>query len=110
MDVGRANTVYEMLRRANYTKNQAKILALLEQVNSASMAEIVGLLGITQSRATSAVHGLMRLAVVQRMAVKARPGRGRTTFVYRLTATIDDLLSRKPVTLEVKYDPDGQDQ
>lgn len=92
MDRDRANAVYDMLRNSGYSRNKAKILALLEQVKGARLESIVKLLGINSSRANQTLNYLLSQGFVQRMERKDRPGVGRSYHVYRLKAPIEEIV------------------
>ena len=74
MDRERANSVYDMLRNAGYSRNKAKILALLEQVKGSRLETMVKLLGINSSRANQTLNFLLSQGFVQRMEKKDTPG------------------------------------
>lgn len=89
----RAALVYENLRKVGFSKNRAKILALLEQKPDLSMADITLTLGISNSRASEGLKFLLREGYLQRMEVKYIIGRGRTKHIYRLKMRIDEIIS-----------------
>ncbi|HLH86636.1 MAG TPA: MarR family transcriptional regulator [Thermoplasmataceae archaeon] len=99
----RANEVYDELRKERFSRNQAKILALLEQSGSIGIADISRILGITSSRALSALNTLMSRGYVMRMEVKQTPGRGRTSFLYRIRMPILDIIIDSRTRVEVVY-------
>ena len=84
MDPERANRIYDMLRNAGFSRNKAKILALLEQVESMSIDRIARLLGISMSRASNSLNYLLSEGIVQRMERKDGPGVGRSKHIYSL--------------------------
>ena len=92
MDRERANSVYDMLRNAGYSRNKAKILALLEQVKGSSLETMVKLLGINSSRANQTLNYLLSQGFVQRMEKKDTPGVGRSYHVYRLKVPIEEVV------------------
>lgn len=108
MDVERANAIYDRLREAGYSKNKAKILAFLEQVEFSNMSEITLLLGISNSRANSTLKYLISEGLVQRMEKKESRSVGRSFHVYRLKVPIDDailqLKNRLVVYISDDYD------
>lgn len=89
----RASLVYDNLRKVGFSKNRAKILALLEQKPDLSMADITLALGISNSRASEGLKFLLREGYLQRMEVKYIIGRGRTKHIYRLKMRIDEIIS-----------------
>ena len=72
----RANSVYDMLRKVGFSRNRAKILALLEQKTDIDLADVTGLLGISNSRASEGLKFLLREGYIQRMGAEIilRPG------------------------------------
>ncbi len=92
MDRERANSVYDMLRNAGYSRNKAKILALLEQVKGSRLETMVKLLGINSSRANQTLNFLLSQGFVQRMEKKDTPGVGRSYHVYRLKVPIEEVV------------------
>ncbi|MEM0158939.1 MAG: winged helix-turn-helix transcriptional regulator [Thermoplasmataceae archaeon] len=99
----RAEEVYDELRKERFSRNQAKILALLEQTGGIGLPEITRILGITTSRAISALNVLLSRGYVLRMEVKQNPGRGRTSFLYRLRMPILDVIIDSRTRVEVVY-------
>lgn len=91
MDRERANAVYDMLRNSGYSRNKAKIMALLEQVKGARLDTIVKLLGINSSRANQTLNFLLSQGFVQRMERKDTPGVGRSHHIYRLKIPIEEI-------------------
>lgn len=91
MDPERANRIYDMLRDAGFSRNKAKILALLEQVESMSTDRIATLLGISMSRASDALNFLLSEGIVQRMERKEGQGVGRSKHIYRLRIPIEEV-------------------
>lgn len=102
----RATLVYENLRKVGFSKNRAKILALLEQKPDLSMADITLTLGISNSRASEGLKFLLREGFLQRMEVKYIVGRGRTKHIYRLKMKIDDIISdvKSRVAVIISYE------
>ncbi len=102
----RAVLVYENLRKAGFSKNRAKILALLEQKPDLSMADITLTLGISNSRASEGLKFLLREGYLQRMEVKYIIGRGRTKHIYRLKMKIDDIIAdaKSRVAVIISYE------
>lgn len=92
MDRDRANGVYDLLRKAGYSRNKAKIIALLEQVKGARLDSITKLLGINASRANQTLNYLLSQGFVQRMERKDTPGAGRSYHVYRLKTPIEEII------------------
>ncbi|AKA47979.1 hypothetical protein IX51_01480 [uncultured archaeon] len=92
MDRDRANEVYDLLRNAGYSRNKAKILALLEQVKGARLESMVKLLGINSSRANQTLNFLLSQGFVQRMEKKDTPGVGRSYHIYRLRVPIQEVI------------------
>lgn len=93
MNQDRAESVYENLRKVGFSKNRAKMLALLEQKPDLSMADITLSLGISNSRASEGLKFLLREGYLQRMEVKYIIGRGRTKHIYRLRMGIEEIIS-----------------
>lgn len=93
MNYERSVQVYEKLRSAGFSKNRAKILALLEQKPDLSLADITLTLGISNSRASEGLKYLMREGYLQRMEVKYIIGKGRTKHIYRLKMKIEDIIA-----------------
>ncbi len=108
MDTERANSIYDLLRNAGYSRNKAKILALLEQVKGARLQSITRLLGINASRANQTLNYLLSLGFVQRMERKDHPGVGRSYHVYRLKEPIEEIIragrSKLRVSITDDYD------
>ena len=93
MNYNRSVQVYEKLRKVGFSKNRAKILALLEQKPDLSLADITLTLGISNSRASEGLKFLLREGYLQRMEVKYIVGKGRTKHIYRLKMKIDDIIA-----------------
>ena len=93
MNYDRSVQVYEKLRKAGFSKNRAKVLALLEQKPDLSLADITLTLGVSNSRASEELKYLMKEGYLQRMEVKYIIGKGRTKHIYRLKMKIDDIIS-----------------
>ena len=102
----RATLVYKNLRKVGFSKNRAKILALLEQKPDLSMADITLTLGINNSRASEGLKFLLREGYLQRMEVKYIVGRGRTKHIYRLKMRIDDIIAdvKRRVAVIISYE------
>lgn len=108
MDRDRANMVYDLLRNAGYSRNKAKIMALLEQVKAAKLENITTLLGINASRANQTLNYLLSQGFIQRMERKDTPGVGRSHHVYRLKVPIDEIVrtGRNKVKVYISEDYD----
>ncbi len=106
MNYERSVQVYERLRKAGFSKNRAKILALLEQKPDLSLADITLTLGISNSRASEGLKFLMKEGYLQRMEVKYIIGKGRTKHIYRLKRKIDDIIAdvKSRVAVIISYD------
>ncbi len=108
MDTERANGIYDLLRNAGYSRNKAKILALLEQVKGARLQSISRLLGISSSRASQTLNYLLSQGFVQRMEKKEGRGAGRSQHIYRLREPIEEIVrvgrNRVKVSITDEYD------
>lgn len=106
MNQERANLVYENLRKVGFSKNRAKILALLEQKPDLSLADITLTLGISNSRASEGLKYLLKEGYLQRMEVKYIVGRGRTKHIYRLRMKIDGIIEdvKRRVAVIITYE------
>ncbi len=93
MNYDRSVQVYEKLRNVGFSKNRAKILALLEQKPDLSLADITLTLGISNSRASEGLKYLIKEGYLQRMEVKYIIGKGRTKHIYRLKMKIEDIIA-----------------
>ncbi len=102
----RANSVYDMLRKVGFSRNRAKILALLEQKTDVDLADVTGLLGISNSRASEGLKFLLREGYIQRMEVKYLMGKGRTKHIYRLRMPITDVIAdaKSKVAVIISFD------
>lgn len=93
MNPDRVLQAYDSLRKAGFSKNRAKILALLEQKPDLSLADITLTLGISNSRASEGLKYLLREGYLQRMEVKYIIGKGRTKHIYRLKMSLDEVIA-----------------
>ncbi|MCL4342023.1 MAG: hypothetical protein M1431_08030 [Candidatus Thermoplasmatota archaeon] len=91
MDRVRADQVYGMLRDAKFTRNQAKILALLDQVPDVGITEITIYLGMSSSRASDSLKSLVRDGYLMSMDVKYVMGKGRSRKIYRLRMPVNEI-------------------
>lgn len=106
MDRERANSVYDLLRKTGLSRNKAKILAMLEQVDSARVDQISRLLGINSSRANQTLNYLLSQGFVQRMERKESAGAGRSHHIYRLKMPIEDIVRGSAGRVEVRIADD----
>ena len=106
VDQSRADIVFGKLRDAKFTKNQAKILAMLDQVPEVGLSEITVYLGMTSSRASDSLRALLQSGYISSMEVKYVIGRGRTRKIYRLRMPVEDIISdsRRRVAVLITYD------
>jgi predicted transcriptional regulator len=105
LDSKRADTVFAMLRDGGFTKNQSKILAMLEQVSDVGLPELTLYLGMSSSRASESLKTLLRTGYIMAMDVKYVMGKGRSRRIYRLKMPIEEILSdsRRRVAVMITY-------
>ncbi len=95
-----------MLRDAKFTRNQAKILALLDQVSDIGLTEITLYLGISSSRASESLKSLVRDGYLVSMDVKYVIGKGRSRKIYRLRMPVSEIAEdyRSRVAVIISFD------
>lgn len=78
-----------MLRGAKFTKNQSKILAMLDQMGDVGLTEFALYLGMSTSRASESLKTLTRDGYIISMDVKYLMGKGRSRKIYRLRMPVE---------------------
>jgi len=106
LDSARADQVYGMLRDAKFTRNQAKILAMLDQISDVGLTEITLYLGMSSSRASESLKSLVRDGYLISMDVKYVIGKGRSRKIYRLRMPVNEIAEdyRSRIAVMISFD------